>query len=71
MPPANQRPAPDQPFALSTDRQVSSIPKANLPGQYWMYPSEQMFWNAMIRKGLFSFIIFRTRKGLSTSMCKQ
>ena len=28
MPPPNQRPAPDQPFALPIDRQKSSIPKA-------------------------------------------
>ena len=27
MPPPNQRPAPDQPFALPTDRQKSNIPK--------------------------------------------
>lgn len=53
MPPANQQPAPDQPFSLSTDRQTSSIPKVTEDGsqQFWQYPSQQMFWNAMLRKG--------------------
>ena len=51
MPPPNQCPAPDQPFALSTERQKSNIPKANSPGDTWVYPSQQMFWNAMLRKG--------------------
>lgn len=47
---ARQKPHPEQPFSLSTERQESSIPKADGTGN-WMYPSEQMFWNAMIRKG--------------------
>lgn len=47
---ARQKPHEGQPFPLSTDRQQSTIPKADGSG-YWMYPSEQMFWNAMIRKG--------------------
>ncbi len=57
MPPPNQRPAPDQPFPLSTDRVRSSIPKAggNVDEEgkreTWVYPSQQMFWNAMLRKG--------------------
>ncbi|XP_031830239.1 cytochrome c heme lyase [Nomia melanderi] len=51
MPPANQQPAPDQPFPLPTDRQVSSIPKATAENEFWVYPSQQMFWNAMLRKG--------------------
>ncbi|OWA54015.1 Cytochrome c-type heme lyase [Hypsibius exemplaris] len=52
MPPPNQRPAPDQPFPLSTTRQESSIPKAEgKDGEKWVYPSQQMFWNAMLRKG--------------------
>ncbi|MBW00755.1 Cytochrome c-type heme lyase, partial [Eschrichtius robustus] len=50
MPPPNQTPAPDQPFALSTVRQESSIPRAD-SDKKWVYPSEQMFWNAMLRKG--------------------
>ncbi|KAK6639780.1 hypothetical protein RUM43_008055 [Polyplax serrata] len=45
----NQQPAPDQPFPLSNKRQISSIPKTD--GSYWVYPSQQMFWNAMLRKG--------------------
>merc|ERR1719412_1018888 len=50
MPPANQQPSPDQPFPLPTQRQASSIPNPNT-GQTWVYPSQQMFWNAMKRKG--------------------
>ena len=50
MPPANQQPSPGQPFALSTERERSSIPRADRD-ENWEYPSEQMFWNAMIRKG--------------------
>ncbi|KAL4236247.1 hypothetical protein ACF0H5_004634 [Mactra antiquata] len=50
MPPPNQRPSPDQPFPLSTDRQESTIPKAGTD-ENWVYPSQQMFWNAMLRKG--------------------
>jgi len=51
MPPPNQQPSPGQPFLLSTDRQTSTIPKATAEGECWVYPSEQMFWNAMLRKG--------------------
>ncbi|XP_019645748.1 PREDICTED: cytochrome c-type heme lyase-like [Branchiostoma belcheri] len=51
MPPPNQQPAPDQPFILPTERVVSSIPKAGTEGERWVYPSPQMFWNAMLRKG--------------------
>ncbi|CAK8689126.1 unnamed protein product [Clavelina lepadiformis] len=52
MPPPNQQPSPDQPFTLSTSRVKSTIPKANAKeGETWVYPSEQMFWNAMLRKG--------------------
>lgn len=50
MPPPNQRPSSDQPFALSTERVESTIPRAST-GKNWVYPSEQMFWNAMQRKG--------------------
>ena len=45
----NQVPDPEQPFDLSKERVVSSIPKVD--GQKWVYPSEQMFWNAMKKKG--------------------
>ena len=41
---------PDQPFPLPVDRQKSSIPKAGTE-ETWQYPSPQMFWNAMLRKG--------------------
>jgi cytochrome c heme-lyase len=55
MPPANQKPAPDQPFLLPTERQVSTIPKGTVAPdgkpEFWVYPSQQMFWNAMLRKG--------------------
>ncbi|ELU04991.1 hypothetical protein CAPTEDRAFT_3770 [Capitella teleta] len=51
MEPPNQRPAPDQPFALPTQRQASTIPRFDRPGETWVYPSQQMFWNAMLRKG--------------------
>ncbi|XP_044288402.1 holocytochrome c-type synthase isoform X2 [Varanus komodoensis] len=50
MPPPNQVPSPDQPFPLSTVREESSIPRA-ASEKKWVYPSEQMFWNAMLRKG--------------------
>ena len=51
MPPPNQQPAPGQPFTLSTSRVTSGIPKAGTESEKWQYPSEQMFWNAMLRKG--------------------
>lgn len=50
MPAPNQLPAPGQPFPLSTQRVKSTIPKAGTE-EKWEYPSEQMFWNAMLRKG--------------------
>ncbi len=50
MPPPNQQPSPGQPFPLSTHREESSIKKAGADGT-WVYPSQQMFWNAMLRKG--------------------
>lgn len=31
--------------------QVSNIPKAGTEDENWVYPSPQMFWNAMLRKG--------------------
>ena len=52
MPPPNQMPAPGQTMGLSTDREVSTIPRASENSDdKWVYPSEQMFYNAMIRKG--------------------
>lgn len=50
MPAPNQLPSPGQPFPLSTERIKSTIPKAGTE-EKWVYPSEQMFWNAMLRKG--------------------
>ncbi|XP_069795170.1 holocytochrome c-type synthase-like [Narcine bancroftii] len=50
MPPPNQQPAADQPFPLSLAREESSIPQSDTD-KHWVYPSEQMFWNAMLRKG--------------------
>ncbi|XP_053326367.1 holocytochrome c-type synthase [Spea bombifrons] len=50
MPPPNQTPAPDQPFPLSLSREESTIPRSGTDKK-WVYPSEQMFWNAMLRKG--------------------
>ncbi len=46
----SQEPCPGQPFPLSTHRQVSSIPKVEGEEGKWVYPSEQMFFNAMVRK---------------------
>ncbi|MES1904299.1 MAG: hypothetical protein MHPSP_000085 [Paramarteilia canceri] len=50
----NQTPSEDQPFPLSKLRITSSIPRnidedGNV--KFWVYPSPQMFWNAMKRKG--------------------
>lgn len=45
MGPANQKPAPDQPFPLPTDRQTSTIPKAIIKEgdtPFWQYPSQQV-----------------------------
>lgn len=55
MPQPNQKPAPDQPFPLSTERQVSTIPKAIVKegeGEFWLYPSQQvclefLLWGVM------------------------
>jgi cytochrome c heme-lyase len=44
-----QLPSPGQRVPLSTERQTSSIPKQQQG--YWEYPSPQMFYNAMKRKG--------------------
>ena len=51
LPRLSQEPAPDQPYPLSTARVSSSIPKAGgRDGETWTYPSQQMFFNAMLRK---------------------
>jgi cytochrome c heme-lyase len=36
MPPANQMPAPDQPFLLSTTRVTSNIPKVSEKDENWV-----------------------------------
>lgn len=46
----NQQPAPGQKQPLSTQRQKSTIPKGG-DNDTWTYPSEQMFYNALVRKG--------------------
>ena len=46
--PAQQR-APGQTADLPTDRVESTIPNGS--GSNWVYPSEQMFYNALQRKG--------------------
>ena len=56
MPPPNQRPAPDQPYPLPIERQISRIPKAGKENEFWVYPSQQMFWNAMLKKGVNNLI---------------
>jgi len=50
MPAPNQLPSVGQPFPLSTNRVTSGIPKAGT-NTNWVYPSQQMFWNAMLKKG--------------------
>lgn len=47
---AAQHKAPGQQTDLSTERVVSNIPKGGTD-QTWQYPSPQMFWNALVRKG--------------------
>lgn len=58
MPSGNQLPAPDQSTHLSRHRVSSSIPKGGYnpahqspDDRVWSYPSEQMFYNAIKRKG--------------------
>lgn len=48
----NQLPHPDQKVSLSTEREPSSILKGGTKdATTWMYPSPQMFYNALKRKG--------------------
>jgi hypothetical protein len=48
----NQLPWPGQHKALSTERAVSTIPKGGTAGRAtWVFPSPQMFYNALQRKG--------------------
>eukprot|EP01100_Stratorugosa_tubuloviscum_P008621 TRINITY_DN3595_c0_g1_i1.p1 TRINITY_DN3595_c0_g1~~TRINITY_DN3595_c0_g1_i1.p1 ORF type:complete len:137 (-),score=51.63 TRINITY_DN3595_c0_g1_i1:89-499(-) len=50
MPPPNQMKHPDQKYDLSIDRISSSIPRGK-SDSVWVYPSPQMFYNAIKRKG--------------------
>ncbi|KAJ8607979.1 hypothetical protein CTAYLR_008243 [Chrysophaeum taylorii] len=50
MPPPNQEPSPGQAMPLSTSRVASTIPKGGTQ-ETWTYPSPQMFWNSLVRKG--------------------
>ncbi len=70
MPPPNQLPSPGQPFPLSTERVRSNIPKAGTENEKWEYPSEQMFWNAMLRKGDLKTTKFIWLKKLQISFLK-
>lgn len=48
----NQLPSPGQQKPLSTDRAASTIPKSGDDDEStWIYPSPQMFYNALKRKG--------------------
>ena len=47
---ANQQPAPGQRVPLETKRVQSTIPKGGTEST-WQYPSPQMFWNSLVRKG--------------------
>ncbi|CAD7701714.1 unnamed protein product [Ostreobium quekettii] len=46
----SNRPSPGQRAPLSAAREVSMIPKGGTDGT-WLYPSPQMFYNALKRKG--------------------
>ena len=48
----SQKPLPGQKAPLETNRMVSSIPTADgtSDSKFWVYPSEQMFFDAMRRK---------------------
>ena len=50
MPAANQQMAPGQSAPLDTSRVESTIPQGDDKGN-WVYPSQQMFYNALHRKG--------------------
>lgn len=50
MPPPQQEPMPGQKKPLSVERVKSTIPKGGTETT-WEYPSQQMFFNALRRKG--------------------
>ncbi len=47
----NNQPAAGQRKSLPTSRVTSTIPSGTSGDPLWVYPSEQMFYNAMRRKG--------------------
>lgn len=47
---ANQLVSLNQRINLPTERVVSNIPKGGTNDGTWIYPSPQMFWNALVRK---------------------
>jgi hypothetical protein len=48
MPPANQMPAPDQPFPLSTTRITSNIPKVSDKNENWVNNFKNIFFKTTI-----------------------
>ncbi|KAI7866092.1 cytochrome c/c1 heme-lyase [Spinellus fusiger] len=50
MPAISQYPQKDQTMTLRKEREISTIPRAESTERLWVYPSEQMFFNAMKRK---------------------
>lgn len=50
MPHISQQALPDQKGHLGKHREISTIPRASHEEKVWVYPSEQMFFNAMRRK---------------------
>lgn len=46
----NSLPSKEQTVSLPTERVSSTIPKGGTDGT-WTYPSPQMFWNSLARKG--------------------
>jgi len=48
---STQTPTSSQRISLDNQRDVSSIPRwSSTPSDYWVYPSEQQFFNALKRK---------------------
>lgn len=37
--------------SLSRERESSTIPRSDTQGESWQYPSPQMFYSALLRKG--------------------
>ncbi|KAJ2162813.1 holocytochrome c synthase [Coemansia sp. RSA 552] len=52
MPELAQTAHSGQKAALSTDREESSIPRADVADSRWEYPSPQQFYNALARKNM-------------------